>query len=180
MAKAIRPRAWWAAAPSRPRMPKVRRRFAAVLAMAVSSRLTRLAASAGRKGAQRQVQDRVGEGAGDADADEPGELPRPARPAAPCRTGRPGRAWQRVVAQERDLDRAAGQAVADAGDTPQVGEGGADDVNAGIGVVNPVNGDFVDTQPGALGEDEQLGVEEPRRRPAGAAESVTARSAGSP
>ena len=49
-----------------------------------------------------------------------------------------------------------------------------DDVHAGVGVVHPVHRHLVDAQPGALGEDEQLGVEEPagvldeRQQPLGA------------
>ena len=46
MANAIRPRTWWRAAWVRPRMPKVTRRLTAVLATAVSSRLTAFAACA--------------------------------------------------------------------------------------------------------------------------------------
>ena len=47
------------------------------------------------------------------------------------------------------------------GDPAQVGHRGGDDVDAAVRVVDPVDRHLVDAQPGALGEDEQLGVEEP-------------------
>ncbi len=47
MPNAIRPLTWCRAEPDRPLMPNVSRRFAAVLATAVASRLTTLAAWAG-------------------------------------------------------------------------------------------------------------------------------------
>ena len=43
----------------------------------------------------------------------------------------------------------------------QVIERGARDVDARVGVVDPVDRHLVDSQPLALGEHEQLGVEEP-------------------
>jgi hypothetical protein len=47
------------------------------------------------------------------------------------------------------------------GDPAEVGHRGADDVHAAVGVVDPVDGNFVDAQPAALGQDEQFGVEKP-------------------
>jgi hypothetical protein len=55
----------------------------------------------------------------------------------------------------------AGSRTEDAEDPAQVVERDADDVDAGVGVVDPVDRDLVDAQAGALGEDEELGVEEP-------------------
>ncbi len=46
-------------------------------------------------------------------------------------------------------------------DAAQVLDRGAHDVHARVGVVDPVDRDLVDAQATALGEDEQLGVEEP-------------------
>src|SRR3954454_19771172 len=43
----------------------------------------------------------------------------------------------------------------------QVVDRGADDVDARIRVVDPVDWNLVDAQAAALGQDEQLGVEEP-------------------
>jgi hypothetical protein len=53
------------------------------------------------------------------------------------------------------------QVPSDAGDAAQVGQGRRDDVDARVRVVDPVDGNLVDAQPGALGEHEQFGVEEP-------------------
>ena len=46
-------------------------------------------------------------------------------------------------------------------DTAQVGDGGRDHPDAGVGVLDPVDGDLVNPQPGSLSEHEQLGVEKP-------------------
>jgi hypothetical protein len=43
----------------------------------------------------------------------------------------------------------------------EVGGGGPHHVDPGIGVVDPVHGNLVDPEAVALGQDEQLGVEEP-------------------
>ena len=43
----------------------------------------------------------------------------------------------------------------------QVGDRGGDDVDPAVRVVDPVHRHLVDAQPGALGEHQQLGVEEP-------------------
>ena len=51
--------------------------------------------------------------------------------------------------------------AAQPGDPAQVLERGADDVDARVGVVDPVDRHLVDAQAGALGEDQELGVEEP-------------------
>ncbi len=55
----------------------------------------------------------------------------------------------------------AAEFAAEADDPAQVVERGADDVDARVGVVDPVDRHLVDAQAGALGEDEELGVEEP-------------------
>ena len=44
---------------------------------------------------------------------------------------------------------------------PQVVEGGPEEVDAAVGVLDPVDRDLVDTQAAALGGQQQLGVEEP-------------------
>ena len=49
----------------------------------------------------------------------------------------------------------------EAGDAAQVVDRGAHDLHARVGVVDPVDRHLVDPQPAALGEHEQLGVEEP-------------------
>ena len=56
---------------------------------------------------------------------------------------------------------APGETAAQAYDAPQVVEGRPDDVDPAVRVVDPVDRDLVDPQPGALGDGEQLGVEEP-------------------
>ena len=65
------------------------------------------------------------------------------------------------AAQLRDLDGAAHEAGPEPGHAAQVGQGGGDDVDARVEVVDPVHRDLVDAQPGAFGQHEQLGVEEP-------------------
>ena len=47
------------------------------------------------------------------------------------------------------------------GDALEVGDRGGQQVHPAVGVVDPVDGDFVDAQPGALGRHDQFGVEEP-------------------
>ena len=59
------------------------------------------------------------------------------------------------------MNRAIGPVSARRAMPLQVLERGADDVDARVGVVDPVDRHLVDPQPAPLGEDEQLGVEEP-------------------
>ncbi len=55
----------------------------------------------------------------------------------------------------------AREAVHHPGDTPQIALRGAHDVDPGVRVVHPIHGHFMDAQPVVLGEDEELGIEEP-------------------
>jgi hypothetical protein len=59
------------------------------------------------------------------------------------------------------MKRTTGPARRQPRDAAQVLDRGAHDVDARVGVVDPVDRDLVDAQPAALGEHEQLGVEEP-------------------
>ena len=59
------------------------------------------------------------------------------------------------------MNRAIGPAAQQPRDALEVVDRGADDVDARVGVVDPVDRHLVDPQPAALGEHEQLGVEEP-------------------
>jgi hypothetical protein len=45
----------------------------------------------------------------------------------------------------------------------EISKHGREDVHARVGIFDPVDGHLVNAQPGALREDEQLGVEEPAR-----------------
>ena len=108
-------------------MRKVSRRLACVFATAVTARASAFAPSAPERAAQRQEQQRVGDGRGEADA------------------------------EEADQPRLGQQAR----DAAQVVEGGAQQVHARVGVVDPVDRDLVDAHALALREHEQLGVEEP-------------------
>ena len=58
-------------------------------------------------------------------------------------------------------DPARDQVPAQPGHAAQVREGRLDDVHAGVRVVGPVHRDLVDAQAAPLGQDQQLGVEEP-------------------
>jgi hypothetical protein len=58
-------------------------------------------------------------------------------------------------------NRTVGEAAKKPADTLQVGGRRCDDVHPAVGIVDPVDGDLVDAQAAALGEDQQLGVEEP-------------------
>ena len=79
--------------------------------------------------------------------------------------GTPGTSGQRVAAElgaqlgERQAPDREG--APDARDAPQVGDGGGDDVDAAVRVVDPVHRHLVDAQARALGQHQQLGVEEP-------------------
>ena len=88
--------------------------------------------------------------------------------------GRLERRTSELAADLRDRQRAGRERAPDAGHAAQVGDGGRDDVDAAVGVVDPVDRHLVDAQAGPLGQHEQLGVEEPagvldeRQEPAGA------------
>ena len=66
-----------------------------------------------------------------------------------------------LLAQVLQRDAAGREGAAEPGDALQVVDRGAHDVDRRVGVVDPVHRHLVDAQPGAFGEDEQLGVEEP-------------------
>ncbi len=169
--KMIRPWNWWRAAPSRPRTPKVSRRFAAVFAMLVSSSATTFAAIAPIIAAEQQEQQQVRDGARHADRGEPDQLARHGRrhPGHARCERRPAE----LRAQLGDGQCPRAERAADPPDAAQVGHRRRDDVHAGVGVVDPVDGHLVDPQARALGEHQHLGVEEPagvldeRQQPAG-------------
>ena len=170
--KTTRPWNWCRTAPPRPRTPKVSRRFAAVLATAVSSSARRFAAIAPdhRRGA-------AGTAAG-----------RPAVLTTPIAANRTS--WRVIPPAPRAALGASGARPSCArssatGSAPepsarptrpmplQVVQRRRDDVDPAVGVVDPVDRHLVDPQPGALGQHQQLGVEEPagvldqRQQPAG-------------
>ena len=59
------------------------------------------------------------------------------------------------------MNRAIGPAGEQPRDALEVGDRGADDVHARVGIVDPVDRHLVDAQPAPLREHQQLGVEEP-------------------
>ena len=73
----------------------------------------------------------------------------------------PAAAGRHRSAQLGDLDGPARETDAEPGHTAQVGQGRGDDVDPRVEVVDPVHRDLVDAQPGAFGQHQQLGVEEP-------------------
>ena len=81
----------------------------------------------------------------------------PSRPACASALARP-----RLVGDVGQRDPAGEQVAAEAGDAADVVVRRPQDLDAAVGVVDPVDRHLVDAQPGALGEHEQLGVEEPR------------------
>ncbi len=107
-----------------------------------------------QRGAQQQVEHDIADRAEHADADEGGHLPAQVMMGQP--RGRPA-----GIAQRGHLDGAAHQPAAQPHDAAQVSHRGRDDVHPGVGVVDPVHRHLVDPQPGALGQHQQLGVEEP-------------------
>ena len=50
----------------------------------------------------------------------------------------------------------------EAPDAPKVVGGRRDDVDAGVGIIGPVDRELVDPETGSFGQDEHLGIEEPR------------------
>ena len=82
---------------------------------------------------------------------------------------RPGRACTACSAAVDSSSVVEGQAPGDEAPRPrratplQVVEGGGDDVDARVGVVDPVHRDLVDAHAGSLGQEQELGVEEPPR-----------------
>ena len=137
-------------------MPNVNARLAAVLAIAVSSSAVRLAACAPIAGCSSQIQQRVGQRAGDADDAEPDQLTDHA-----ARHAGHQRLAAEAALQLAHRQRAGGQRAADPPAALEVVDRGVHDVDPGVGVVDPVDRHLVDAQPGALGDHQQLGVEEP-------------------
>ena len=109
--------------------------------------------------AEQQEQQQVRERARHADRREPDELARH-RGRHP-RDGRSQRGAAELGAQFGDRQCTRPEGAPDAPDAAQVGQGGGDDVDPGVGVVDPVHRHLVDPQAGALGQHQHLGVEEP-------------------
>jgi len=107
---------------------------------------------------QQQVQDGVRHGRERADHGEQRDL-RPQRAGRARRGGGAG-AFQ-APAHLGQRHGATQHRPAQPGDPADVVPGGAPDVDAAVGVVHPVDRHLVDPQPRALGEHQQLGVEEP-------------------
>ena len=105
--------------------------------------------------AQPDEQHDVGDGAEHPDRGEPHHL-----------SDQPDRRVHRglglgLLAQGRQREPARRERPADPPHALEVGDGGGDDVDPRVGVVDPVDGHLVDAQPGPLGQHQQLGVEEP-------------------
>ena len=157
--KTTRPCSWCRTAPSRPVTPKVNQRFAQVLPTAVSSSARKFAAWPPNSGRSDEVEQRVGERRGAADRGEPdrpgcGSSGRAAgasgtRPSSSAIASTGSAAARRGPRTAARCPRRSSFAV-------------CDDVDPAVRVVPPVDGHLVDAQPGPLGEDQQLGVEEPR------------------
>jgi hypothetical protein len=73
----------------------------------------------------------------------------------------PAGSWARWTGRHGDVRRVGQDLAGHAGHPFEVVPDGADDVDSGVGVVHPVDRDLVDPQTGALGEQQQFGVEEP-------------------
>ena len=73
----------------------------------------------------------------------------------------PARRPEAGLAQLGHLDRAPGEAEADSRHPAQVAERGVDDVDPRVRVVDPVDRDLMDAQPGPFRQHQQFGVEEP-------------------
>ncbi len=109
--------------------------------------------------AQQHVQHQVGRGACQPYAGEPHQLSgQPDRHAGDSRFQR---RTAELAAQVTHGQRTAGEGTPEPGDAFEVGQRGGRDVNAAVGIVDPVDRDLIDAQPGPFGEDEQLRVEEP-------------------
>ncbi len=63
--------------------------------------------------------------------------------------------------QMGDGQAPGGESASQPGDSPQILASGRHDVDAGVGVVDPVDRNLMDPHPGAFGQREQFGVEEP-------------------
>ena len=87
--------------------------------------------------------------------------PTPAKRISLRRPARGASARARSARRRRPGQASRGEGPAQADAPAQVVQGGADDVDAAVRVVEPVDRHLVDPQPAALGEHEQLGVEEP-------------------
>ena len=90
------------------------------------------------------------------------------RVTASVRSSSPGRPPPEVVLElgtrgDAELEVAAPgrKGTRHAGRAAEIVEGRAGDVHATVGVVDPVDRYLVDAEPVVLGEDEELGVEEP-------------------
>ncbi len=155
MANTMRPSTWWRATSRGPPTPKVNRRLAAVLPIAVSSSATRFAGCAPTTHVQHQEQHQVGRGR--------------QHPTVPNRTT--WRSSDAGAADRRDGPSCAamvftgigavGEPAQQPADALEVGGGGGHDVDPAVRVVDPVHRDLVDAQAAAFGEHQQFGVEEP-------------------
>ena len=158
--KMARPCSWCRTCAPAPRTPKVMWRLAAVLRIAVDQQGEGVGGQRRDPLSQHDVEQHIGERADDADHRETHQLgdeagaPRRVRAA---RSGGDGRAVGRGGHREPSSRQHAGQA----GHALQVGDGRRPDVDARVGVVDPVDGHLVDAHAGAFGEEQQLRVEEP-------------------
>ena len=149
----------------------VSRRLAAVLATAQTASATTSASDRAERPDQQGEQHREDDRAHHADRREPHELT--AEPGVDA-----GR-WPRDRLPT-DVERHAprGEPAAAVRHIPARSSIAVPTTStAGVGVVDPVDGHLVDAQPVVLGEHEQLGVEEPARRPRPAGSSARATSA---
>ena len=108
---------------------------------------------------QHDEQHQVGQCADHADRCEPDDLP--GHPDRNSRRRRIQRCPPQLPADLGERQFAGRQRPAHPGDALEVVLRGLHDVDPGIGVVHPVDRDLVDPQSAALGQDQQLGVEEP-------------------
>ena len=157
--KIPKPWNWCRTASVRPRTPKVNRRLAAVLPTAVSASARKFASWAPATVCSSTNSTQVDQGADDADRCEPDQLP--GHTGRHTGGGRLERGPAELPAHLRERQCATGQRPTDPCDSLQVVLGGADDVDPGIRVVDPIHRHLVNAQPAALGEDQQLGVEKP-------------------
>jgi hypothetical protein len=105
--------------------------------------------------AQAEVEDGVRDRGEHPDHDEHRHLE--PQPSGACLRGDPAEPDSHLAQREPP----ARQAGPEPYDAAQVVQRGLHDVDATVGVVDPVDGHLVDPEPGTLGDREQLGVEEP-------------------
>ena len=161
--KIPKPWNWCRTASSRPRMPQnVSRRLAAVLPIAVSAGARKLASCAAATPRNRTRTARGRPECSRSRSRRTGSATWSSRVAPPGVAGSSGArpSWRRTSAKGR---APVASAPPTSTTTEQVLPGGADDVDPGIGRVDPVHRDLVNAQPAPLGQDEQFGVEEPPR-----------------